>query len=274
MWRSIRPRSTARVLAFFARHRLHREISANYVTNSLINRTGPTFINAMVERTGRSPCDVAKAYLVSREVFDMHGLWAASEALDNKVPAEIQIAMHLDVLRLIHRSTLWFLRNLPQPIDISRAINDFGPGIAALIGCFKDILSTDLSQVMDARSREYIEWKVPKELARRIAALDVLAASRDIVGIAQEGGYSVAEVGRISFSLGLRFGLNWLRTAAEGQPPNGEWQKEAVSAIVEDLFNQQSELTTRVLDAAGGTEAAEEVIDDWADVKFHAVERA
>jgi glutamate dehydrogenase len=51
---------------YMARHRLRREITATYITNSLVNRAGPTFVNEVSGLTGASSSEVAKAYLVTR----------------------------------------------------------------------------------------------------------------------------------------------------------------------------------------------------------------
>ena len=54
-------------------HRLRREISATYVTNSMTNRAGPTFVREVVDRTGAAPAEVVKAYLISRRIFPLSG---------------------------------------------------------------------------------------------------------------------------------------------------------------------------------------------------------
>jgi glutamate dehydrogenase len=53
-----------------ANHRLRREIVATYVTNSLINRVGAAFVHDLTERSGASADDVARAYIIARDVFD------------------------------------------------------------------------------------------------------------------------------------------------------------------------------------------------------------
>ncbi len=53
-----------------ARHSLRREIIANRIANSLVNRGGITFAHRAMEETGASLAEVARAYVVAREVFD------------------------------------------------------------------------------------------------------------------------------------------------------------------------------------------------------------
>ena len=52
-------------------HPLRREITATVVTNDLVNRAGITFISEMRARTGRTAPEIARAYLIAREIFDL-----------------------------------------------------------------------------------------------------------------------------------------------------------------------------------------------------------
>jgi glutamate dehydrogenase len=73
--------------------RCKREIIATHVLNSMVNRVGPTFVHRLGEITGATPPQVVRAYLASREVFGLVPLWQQIEALDNKVPDEVQAEM-------------------------------------------------------------------------------------------------------------------------------------------------------------------------------------
>ncbi|MFT5182700.1 MAG: glutamate dehydrogenase, partial [Alphaproteobacteria bacterium] len=66
-----------------SRHRLRREIVATYVTNSLVNRVGATFVHHLEELTAAGPADIARAYVVARDAFQLRPIWRAIETLDN-----------------------------------------------------------------------------------------------------------------------------------------------------------------------------------------------
>ena len=254
-------------------HRLRREITATYVANSLVNRTGPSFINDIQERTGALPGIIARAYLVCREVYRMAELWAGVEKLDNNVPADVQTTMHLEILDLIKRGTLWFLRSGPRPFPIGATVNTFMPGVEALRARFDEILTPDLKTEMNQRIDDLVARNVPPEFARRIAELPVLAPTCDIVRIAAGAALDPCDVGRIYFGLGSRFGLDWLRGAAEASAEGNEWQKMAIAGVIDDLYSHQAEMTTKVLDTAGDAAIADAVIDTWCSAHDHAVER-
>ncbi len=66
-------------------HPLRREIVTTVVANDLVNRGGITFVQRATEETSATSVQVARAYLVCREVFGLDEYVAAVEALDNVV---------------------------------------------------------------------------------------------------------------------------------------------------------------------------------------------
>jgi glutamate dehydrogenase len=106
-----------------------------------------------------------------------------------------------------------------------------------------------------------------------VANLDILFSGLDIVRIAA-GGYDVGDVAKVYFAIGDRFGLDWLRGAAEGLSAETEWQELAIGAIIDDLYAQQTALASKVVDESGGGAAAEAIIDAWASSNGHRVDRA
>ncbi|HLI10246.1 MAG TPA: NAD-glutamate dehydrogenase [Alphaproteobacteria bacterium] len=260
--------------AAIERHSLRREIIATYVANSMVNRVGSTFVEATEDRTGMQAPDIARAYTVTRDVLELRKLWTAIEALDNKVAAAAQTAMLIEIRHAIERVTHWFLMNTPHPIRVTETVGDYGPGIATIWSRLDALLSEEDRATVDQRARGYGEKGVPDELARRVASLDFLVSGCDIVRVSRASGRKAEDVARVYFALGARFGIDWLRSAAERLPTDGHWQKLAAAAIIDDLYAHQSELVTRVLAAAGNGSSAEGWVGAWAAARSAAVARA
>ena len=254
-------------------HRLRREIIATYIANSLVNRAGPTFVSEVAEESGFGAGEIARAYTVTRDVFDLRKVWNAIESLDNRVAAEAQTRMLTASVELVRRATLWFLRNLPQPLDIAATIADYEPGIALLTERMGTMLASFDAEELERRFESLVGDAVPADIARRVAGLDPLAAACHIVHAAQACARPVDEVGAVYFAVGARLGLDWLRAAAQGIDADDHWQRLATTAIVEDLYGQQRALTSRVIAAADGA-AGEEAVITWADRNRAAVQRA
>ena len=255
-----------------ARHRLRREIVASSVTNSLVNRTGPTFVKEMMEKTGMGPADVARAYAIVRDSFGLRSLWTGIEDLDNAVPAALQTSLILETVQLMERAVAWFLTSCPQPLDIGAETDAFRPGIEALLGGLDTVLDAEEAARLSARVASYADQGVPPDLARRMAALPVLAAAPDLVSIARRTRRDVAAVAAVYFILGRRFGLEWLRDKAASAKVDNHWQKQAVAALVDDLFAHQTALTVRVLEAAERL-PSEAPVDGWIAQHRPVVER-
>lgn len=261
----------AKYRAAIARHRLRREIIATVVTNSLINRMGPTFIASVADETGLAVSEIARAYAVTREVFGLRDLWAGIEALDNKAAAALQADLLVDIMRLAERATVWFLRR-EHPVNSKRLLENFGPGLRAVAGSLEKMISKPLHATVRRRADGLVKAGVESALAVRLSSLDLLGSACDIVAIAQGGGVGVVDAGKVYFALGARFGFDWLRAAATDLAPEGTWEKQAIAALVQDLLHQQSELTIRVLDAAGGSGIADKMIHIWSEAHAHTVE--
>ncbi|MFB0922340.1 MAG: NAD-glutamate dehydrogenase, partial [Alphaproteobacteria bacterium] len=178
-----------------SRHRLRREIVATYVTNSLVNRVGATFVQDLQERSGAAPDDIARAYVIARDAFDLRPVWRDIEGLDLKVEAEVQMDMAHELEMLVERMTVWFLNNARRPLDIESTIGSYAPGINTLVDNLPEIVAEEDRRDIEAQTKRLVSAGVPKALARKVASLDVLAAGGDVVQIARDSNVPVLDTG-------------------------------------------------------------------------------
>ncbi len=244
-------------------HRLRREIIATCVANELVNRCGITFVAEMNERTGRGPGDTARAYAIVRGIYGLDGLWQEVTALDNQVPASVQTEMLLAANHLVERTAAWFLR-APGALDIAGVTQAFKPGVLALGERLGETLSDSQKAELSRRAAAWQEKRVPAALAERVAKLDFLVSSVDIVKLAVAVRADVAELSRRFFAVGSRFRLDLLRMAARKLAADTAWRKLATGALIEDLYGHQADFTARAV-AEG-----ESGFDAW--VAAHAAE--
>jgi len=247
--------------AVIGRHRLRREIIATVVTNSMINRVGPTFVTEMQDRTGMDEAEIARAYTIVREAFDLRSVWQAIEDLDNLVPTEAQIQMLMETGRTLERMTLWFLRYGEHPLDIRKSAEIYGAGIQEISGKLESLMAPDQIAETQERAARFAQPGVPQELAQQVGRLKALSTACDIVRIAQQTKRKVGEVGETYFLLGSRFKLDWLRHHANIMTPENPWHQMALGAIIDDLWGTQVDLAGRVLVSGG---CGGEAIEGWA----------
>ena len=229
-------------------HRLRREIIATRVTNSMVNRVGDTFVTEFMEKTGRQPSDIARAYIIARDVLQARKMWAEIEALDNKVPTKAQTSMLADLNHLLDWVALWFLRGGKAGLRIGDHVSEFGPGIATLTQQIAAVVPKHYVEDMKARAQPYLDDGVPTPLALKVAGLVNLYSACDIVGLANRRKMDVTEVARVYFAVGTRFRLGRLRAAADGLSADGHWQQLAIAALVEEIYSHQLALASRALD--------------------------
>jgi glutamate dehydrogenase len=246
------------------RHRLRREILSTVLANSLVNRVGPTFVATMEGATGLPADAIASAYAVVREGFGLRSIWAAIEELDNKIPAAVQIEMLLETRRLVHRATLWLLRH--RLLEVRKNLERFRPGIEELAGGLEEVLPASDQTAMRRLCKRLERKGVSYPLACRVASLRALGSALEIVRLASEipaERWPLVKVGRAYFMVGSRFGLDWMRGAAGRLSAGNAWQREALSALVDELHSLQGELTGWILKAAPDASSARSAIDAY-----------
>jgi glutamate dehydrogenase len=234
-----------RLSAQIAAHPLRREITATVVTNDLVNRAGITFVSEMQSRTGRSAPEVTRAYTILREVFDLRTLWTEIEALDNKVAAQAQIEMLLEICGLVEHAAAWLLHR--RQLELGREIARLTPGARSIAASLFELLPAPDRGVFTERSRRQREAGVPEGLDERIAGLGFLASALDITELAERTAQPLDRTARVYYGAGARFELSEMRAAARRLPSESSWQKLAIEETVDDLFAIQADIAARIL---------------------------
>ncbi|GAA2423872.1 NAD-glutamate dehydrogenase [Actinomadura vinacea] len=263
-----------RFRAYMDRHPLRREIITTAVVNDVVNNSGITFGFRITEETGASSPDIARAYLVAREVFDMPRFWRSVEALTYQVDESTQIKMLLEARKLTERGARWLLHNRRPPFDIRETIDFFAKGAVTLGSQLPKVLvGLDLA-AFEQRRDDFAERGVPDELAEQSAMLVPAFSTFDLVGIAQETGRPVEEVAEVYFDLADRLQLSRLRERIIALPRDDRWRSMARSALRDDLYAAHAALTRDVLVISEPGASPEQRMVHWADKNRTAVSRA
>jgi glutamate dehydrogenase len=247
------------------KHELRREIITTVVANSIVNRVGLTFFFRIMEDTGVKGCDVARAYTVARDAFNLRPIWRAIEALDGKVPAEVQADLFNETKHLIERVTFWFLRHSPHPIKVAELVEEFAPGIVEVSSYLDRIMSPGLKEVGDSKYEQYTSRGVPADLARQVARLGALTAACDIVQVAKRSKKKlpIRIVGEVYYALGTRIGFEWLRKSAYRLQAASYWEKLSVKTMIEELYDIQLAISVDVIKSACTNDVCSDAIHTW-----------
>ncbi len=244
-------------------HRLRAPIIATMITNSVINRAGITFAHQVIEELGVHPCDVARAYVISRDAFRLREIWANIEDLTGKVSAQLQAEMFIQVQEFLGHKVRWFLENCSEPINIQQTMRDYAEGIAKFAECFEGLMSKTLRRSYERQKTRLIDKGVPEQLAIQIANLEVMAAAADVVRVANRYNLPVETVGSVYFEVGAALRIGWLRKCVQKLQTPDYWNQLAVNSLIRELYLQQRRLTSHVLQRPCSEGSCKEAIALW-----------
>ncbi len=244
------------------KHRLKREIIATTATNSMVNRVGPTFAFRLSQLTGAEYPDIARAYTAVREIFAMHKVWEAVEALDNVVDAKIQTQMLLYASGLIERASMWVLRHCELPLDIDKVVNLFQAGVEQVAGSLPKSLPSADADPMREQVRHLVESKVPKSLAKIVAGFFPLSTALDIVEISNQTGKPVLFVAEAYFEVGACLDLRWIRDQVADLPAENLWHQLAKSRLRDDVHGHQYAIVLDIV-RNSSRKKARETVAEW-----------
>ncbi|MBC9251313.1 NAD-glutamate dehydrogenase [Pseudomonas alcaligenes] len=245
------------------RHRLKREIVSTQIANDLVNHMGITFVQRLKESTGMSAANVAGAYVIVRDVFRLPHWWKQIEALDYKVPAELQLQLMDELMRLGRRATRWFLRSRREDLDAARDVSHFAPRVAELAGRLDELLEGPAREQWLARYQSFVEAGTPEELARVVAGTSHLYTLLPIIEAADVTGQPATDVAAAYFAVGGALELSWYLQQLTGLAVENNWQALAREAFRDDLDGQQRAITIAVLQMADGPADIEQRVSVW-----------
>jgi glutamate dehydrogenase len=254
-------------------HPLRREIVTTTVVNDMVDRSGITFLFRLNEETGASVPDIARAWLVAREVFAKPTFWAQVEALDGQVDVAVQIALMLEARKLTERATRWLLDNRRPPFDIQATIDFFAGGVRAVTSGVPKLLTGRDAAGFAERLESFSARGVPSDLAGWVAAMVPAYSAFDLVEIAAATSRGVGETAEAYFDLADRLQIARLRDRITALPREDRWNTMARAALREDVYAAHAAITRNVLQVTGPGRP-EERLAAWAQRNESAVRRA
>jgi glutamate dehydrogenase len=218
-----------------AQHRLRREIIVTQLTNSMINRGGPSLLVRIADQTGAAPSLIAAAFAAVRESYDMVALNTAIDSLDNRIPGKLQLDLYAAVQDLLLDRIVWFLRNVDLAQGLAAIIERYHSGIVAVEAALDRALAGEVASARTARESELKAAGVPAPLARRIASLPALTAAPDIVVVADRTGQNITEVAATYFAAETFFRLDRIARAARAIKVSDYFDRLALDRALDSI---------------------------------------
>ena len=254
-------------------HRLRREIIATQLSNSIVNRMGPTYVMNQTLRTGAPACTIARVYFVVREIFNIRDLYEKIEALDNKASALSQIEAMDNIASFIDYATTWFLKhyridNLKEEGLIETG-KRYKKGVTNILNSLETLLPESSLLFIAEGQERYIQAGFPNDIARQIAILPILNTVCDIVRISEEQNQNIQTVAKVYFGLNETFSFVWLRDQARALHPESRWEAETLKGIVDRLYVTQAKLTKRIVrESCHDKKCPSKPVDKWLEKNY------
>jgi glutamate dehydrogenase len=255
-------------------HPLRREIITNSVANSLINRGGITFVYRAMEETGARAEQIARAYVIAREVFGLADFVAQIEALDNAVPTQAQTRLYLEFRRLLDRSVRWFVANRPVALDVAGELERYSGIVRDWSPRLPDVLVATEADRLRANAETYAADGVPEDLATRAAGLLDAFSLLDCADLSLLTGEPADQVVPLYFRVSERFAIDAMLHRITQLPRGDRWDALARGALRDDLYGVLKSLTLNVIEATDADEAPADRLAAWATAHTDDLTRA
>lgn len=233
-------------------HRLRREIIARVLSNDVVNRGGPAFVNRLQEATGRPAADVVRAFALVRDGFDMPTLFAEIDALDNRIDGQVQIDLYATGARMLESASAWHLKNDRSDDPIGAQIAELRRARQALEPKLPTIVPAQTAARLAGEAEKLVAAGVPAGLAQRIATLDIVQLVPDIAAVAAATGAGIAEAGAAFFAVTDAFRIGRIEEAAAAIAPSDYYDGLALSRATDMIGAARRGIAIAALRGAGG----------------------
>ncbi len=254
-------------------HKLRREIIATKLSNIIVNEMGFTFIYRLQDETGAPTSAIVRAYLIAREVFSLPRLWREIQKLDNKISSEVQTDMMMQFIRLLRRTTRWFLRSKRKRLNITESVKQYGPGVKKLAATLPKVLYGTELEKYERGIKNLTDVGVPTALAKDMALSRSFFSALDIIDAGTELKQPIDKVAELYFGVGEFLDLNWIRSQIIMHPTDNHWEALSREALRDDLDWQQRHLATGILRRYGELKSLKDHLNDWASRYPELIER-
>jgi glutamate dehydrogenase len=255
-------------------HQLKRNIIANEVTNSFVNRMGSRCFKSIMENTGLKGCDIARSYIIVRDLFNLDVLWGKVKLLQhNPATNKGTMRLTLEIQRFVSHQMMWLLRTQPQPLDMTGIVSLYQSGVAEISECILDVMSDSETEVYNERVDSYKQDNIPDDVASQIALLSSLSFAYDIIKLTHKNNIQIVDAGEIYFALKQNLGINWLRNAIDNLVSDGYWNKLSIQALSEDLNIQLTRLALDVISNYHNNDKCDGAVNRWVSDNSKQIDR-
>ncbi|MFN8769504.1 MAG: NAD-glutamate dehydrogenase domain-containing protein [Neisseriaceae bacterium] len=232
---------------FIMNHYLKKDITANQLSNLIVNIMGITFISRFEDEFRIDVSKIIHAFWSAYKLLDIENILVRIESLDNKVDANIQVQMLIRVKKSLERLTRWILRNIKTISAIKQLVPNYKDSVLTLLKELPKILNAENYPETKKLDTLFISHNVPEDLAKIVARSSSYPQLIDIAILAKENDHDLVSVANNYFYAGRVLRLDWLRQNLILLPENNKWQALSRSALLADGYKLYSILVRKAI---------------------------
>jgi glutamate dehydrogenase len=217
------------------RHRLRREIVASQVTNALVDIMGAGFVHRIVRGTGRSPADVARAWLIASRLTGHRDIMAYLRNRESGMSPATAYRWLRGLGRVLGRTTRWLLTNERELRPTTEVVEENLQGLSRLREAFPDIVTGEDRRLFEGLVEELQEAGAEEGFARALITLRFLDQLLEILQVHRATGADPLDVARTFYRMGDLFWIPWLRQAVFQAAEDDRWEQRAAQGLSDDL---------------------------------------
>ena len=243
-------------------HQLRREIAATQLANDMVDRVGFTIFFRQMESTGASAADIVRAFSISMHILGVDKLWQQVENSEDSLSATVQLDLLHILMRVVRRSSRWFLRNRRLNLHCSEIIHSMTAPMQLVLENLPALHEAEWIKLWNDEKGQLIAQGVEQQLAATLAAADSMFITVGTVEMALRLQRPAELVARLAFKLGEHLSLDWFMSQIVGLQPQNRWQDLARESYVDDLESQRRQLTACLLEGHE-SEDIDQLLANW-----------
>ncbi|MEJ2524809.1 MAG: NAD-glutamate dehydrogenase [Desulfuromonadales bacterium] len=235
-------------------HPLRREIIATMITNRVVDQAGCSFLNTLVRQAGARVPQAVAAYLVFDEVLDGSAIRQQITAQDNKMPAERQYELMVNLENALAGLCRQVIeQGLPLSLD-KACVTSYRQRLETFRAHLEELLpAAEWQHCKDAASA-LAEEGFSAEMALQMTSFRYLAGFLPAVYIAEATGSDLFTVTTAMSKVRLQLRLVEVMESLHAFSAHDRWDRMALSGL-EGAFIRQTVSLTRIVVSEGADAA-------------------
>ncbi len=224
-------------------HRLRGEIIATKLANRIVNRLGLIHPFELVEEENCSLGEVAEAFVIAEQVYDIAPLWQAIDNADLAEETRLMLFEQVAVEMRAHMADI--LRNSVMGRSNDKAIAAYRPMIERLSAERGALLRDEALKQADDYAQRLARGGAPRRLAEQLVRLAELDGSIGLGALAAKSGTDVIALTGGFTALGAALGIDWAQGTAMQLDPRDPWERLLAAGLARDFQAMRLEFLAR-----------------------------